>query len=1039
MLDHAQIASLDFGGGHACTPEEYVFLGALVRLLAPRTIVEIGTSTGIGTLVMAAALADAAVAAPGPRLITIDLPLGRATFGEGLARNRAAVTRLVPAADGLVDWRVGDSHTVLDALAAEGRRADLVFIDGGHTGAIVRGDWERALRLRPRTIVLHDTVHLADVARVTEAIAARYPGVTLAYPRHGVPGERAAGAGHGPGLTVFANLDAVAEARAAARPAVPADHEIATALVHDRVLRPSELRRVVPALGEAAGAAPLRELEIVLSGRNDDYGGEDFHERMILVASFNHARLVEAGVPHRFTLVEWNPPEGRPPLADLLRERLPWWHRSWVVSRAWHTWYSENPRLQFMEFFAKNAGIRRATGDWILTTNSDVFLSREVVAHLAEGRLVPGTLYRASRLDLDRTMPRDGLTWDRLEDPRYLLRANDPVPPYYNEAAGDFLLLDRDSYHRLGGFNERVRFSKIHKDGQFCLQAYHRGLAIESLGRVYHIDHDGSFINTKHTYAPGFADAPFGPDWACWQPYWNREDWGLRGAIDEVQGESTWLRTPEEAGPALSLVLHGRGDAGARAATVAGLLAQEAPFELLVVDPSPELADPLRAHVADRRLRVLGAPDVAPDAPAGEAMASAVSAARGRHVALLHGPMRIDGLATLIRGLDAPGRDPLAPCVSMVEPAEAGAAALTVLSRRAVDRLGGVDALAGAVGDDLALRARAAFGATPIADVRVQAIAATEGAGAFDPSVARAWSALGDRAVLPATVVADFAEKAERLTRHVAARLAAELPADAPEVAVWGLGPLTPIAVAALRSLDRQVAGVYAPEADGGRACAGLTVRPHGELRSTTAWVVSACASPGDAILLLSSFPIARIVHLAEPAALRPGAPPVLTSPVTATLAYARACRAKGEIEAAAGIYRGLLRDAEGEDAPVARHELALVQQELGRPRDAERGFRWLLRHWPHGRAMVAYNLGSLYERDGRWLEARAAFERALRETPPSDAARVGGCHFHLGEIALGLDEPAAAREHFTRALAAIPHHGKARARLDALAAPAAI
>ena len=183
------------------------------------------------------------------------------------------------------------------------------------------------------------------------------------------------------------------------------------------------------------------------------------------------------------------------------------------MSRAWHAWYQENPRLQFMEFFAKNAGLRRATGDWLLTTNSDVFLGREIVARLAGGPLVPGTLYRASRLDLDRQMPRDGVTWDRLEDPRHLLRRLDPEPPYWNEAAGDFLLLDRASCHRLGGFNERVRFTKIHKDSQFCLQAHHHGLALEWLGPVYHIDHDGSFINTKHTYQPGHADAPFGPDW----------------------------------------------------------------------------------------------------------------------------------------------------------------------------------------------------------------------------------------------------------------------------------------------------------------------------------------------------------------------------------------------------------------------------------------------------------------------------------------------------------------------------------------------
>ena len=110
MLDASAIAALDFGGGHACTPEEYAFLGALVRLTAPASIVEIGTSTGIGTLVMAAALADAGGTGTSPRLTTIDLPLGRATFGAGLARNRAAVEARLPGIAGVIDWRVGESH-----------------------------------------------------------------------------------------------------------------------------------------------------------------------------------------------------------------------------------------------------------------------------------------------------------------------------------------------------------------------------------------------------------------------------------------------------------------------------------------------------------------------------------------------------------------------------------------------------------------------------------------------------------------------------------------------------------------------------------------------------------------------------------------------------------------------------------------------------------------------------------------------------------------------------------------------------------------
>ena len=1032
MLDVRHIAALDVGGGNACTPEEYAFLGALVRLTAPRTVVEIGTSTGIGTLVMAAALLDAGASPDGPPpLTTIDLPLGHATFADGLARNRAAVERSVPAVARLIDYRIGESHAVLDTLIAEGRQADLVFIDGGHSEAIVRGDWERALALQPRIVVLHDTIHLADVARVTGELAARYPGATITYPRRAFPGQDAPPPGtYGPGFTIFSDLTHVAAARAeTARPLRPSAHEVASALVRDRVVTPAQARWLAP--DAVVEPPPLRELEIVLSGRNDNYGGDDFHERMLTVAAFNHDRLVEAGVPHRFTLVEWNPPDGRS-LIDRLRERLPWWDRSWIVSRAWHAWYQENPRLQFMEFFAKNAGIRRATGDWILTTNSDVFLGREVVERLAGRRLVPGTLYRASRFDLDRRMPRDGVTWDRLEDPRHLLRRNDPEPPYWNEAAGDFLLLDRDSWHRLGGFNERVRFTKIHKDSQFCLQAYHHGLALEWLGPVYHIDHDGSFVNTKHTYQPGFTDAPFGPDWDSWQPFWNREDWGVRNAIEDVEGATTWLRTPEEAGPALSLLLHGQGDVSARAAAIDGLLSQPGGFELLVIDPDAALARALAARAVDPRLRVIGEPDVAPGSSAGAALRAAGSCARGRHLMHLPGAVVVDDLPRIVQRVEAVSD--AAPAVYVVEPASGPEGrALTIASRRAWDRLDGVDALSGDPVAEFGARARRTFGAAVIEGVAVRALPSLE-AGGYDASVDAAWSSLGGREPVSALIAADLTRRGELLTAHLCDRLARELPPEAQDIAIFGVGPITPFAMAAVWALGKRVLGVYAAGADSRMACGGLTVQPASELNMTeTVWVVAACASPGDVTALLDRAPVERTVHAAEPVSVRPAAPPFATGPAFAGLAYARASRAAGALQDAEAAYRALLRDPGFVDAVAARYELALVQEQLGYLREAEAGLRWVRRMWPEGRGTVLYNLGSFYERQGRWAAAERAFSRALALAPADDAARRGGCHYHLGEIALARQDHAAARDHFTRAVAALPSHGKARARLDAL------
>ncbi len=161
--------------------------------------------------------------------------------------------------------------------------------------------------------------------------------------------------------------------------------------------------------------------------------------------------------------------------------------------------------------------------------------------------------------------------------------------------------------------------------------------------------------------------------------------------------------------------------------------------------------------------------------------------------------------------------------------------------------------------------------------------------------------------------------------------------------------------------------------------------------------------------------------------------PPFATAPAFAGLAYARQSRTAGAWRDAEAAYRALLRDPGFGDAVTARYELALVQEQLGKMREAEASLRWALRHWPEGRATVAYNLGSFYQRQGRWALAARTFARALAMTAPDDAGRRAGCHFHLGEIALAQQDDAAARDHFGRALEAMPDHGKARARLDAL------
>ena len=228
-------------------------------------------------------------------------------------------------------------------------------------------------------------------------------------------------------------------------------------------------------------------LSIVLTGRNDGFGG-DFNERLFRTLEFNHAQLSARGIPHEFVFVEWRPVSGVPWLAEVLGDRyralVPETLRSFVVDSAYHDALSLNPRLQFQEFVAKNVGIRRSRGAFVLTTNTDIMLSRGVLDALEQRTLQPRVLYRAERVDLRKDLDSHRSDWSLLEDERNHEHVNRIKPPIYSNAAGDFLLLDRDSYLELRGFNEVYRVAKIHIDRNFCLKALSSGLRLLRLMRL---------------------------------------------------------------------------------------------------------------------------------------------------------------------------------------------------------------------------------------------------------------------------------------------------------------------------------------------------------------------------------------------------------------------------------------------------------------------------------------------------------------------------------------------------------------------------
>jgi hypothetical protein len=291
-----------------------------------------------------------------------------------------------------------------------------------------------------------------------------------------------------------------------------------------------------PVIGPRPAAAPPT-LSVVLTGRNDDYGA-GFRARFFRTLRFNHRELSSRGVAYELVFVEWAPPEDHPRLVDLVFDAIPELDPSrcrwFVVDPQYQNALSLNPRLVYLEFMAKNVGVRRAAGRFVLTSNCDVYLGRVVLDVIGRGDLKSGIVYRAARHDLAEAIGNGNPDWPELENPVNLDRPARPLRrPFMGGGTGDFLLLDRDTYHEMRGFNEVYRAARIGIDRNFIVKALSMGLPIEDIGGpVYHVNHAGSYRLSVNDYAGRESEAPWGD--RRWHSrgvvYVNSPDWGLAKA-----------------------------------------------------------------------------------------------------------------------------------------------------------------------------------------------------------------------------------------------------------------------------------------------------------------------------------------------------------------------------------------------------------------------------------------------------------------------------------------------------------------------------
>jgi len=341
-------------------------------------------------------------------------------------------------------------------------------------------------------------------------------------------------------------------------------------------------------------------VSFVIAGRNDDYGG-DFNDRLSNSITQLSYLAEKYGLPSEYVVVNYNPLSGKPPLAEAIRWPKNRKHlriRIITVTNEIHQ-RNENPQvrkpLPFYEYIAKNAGIRRAKGEYICAANPDILFHPGIIEWLSRKPLRNNCYYRTDRLDFRKPPtppPSDAskyIEWLKPGIYRTFLKGNHydeqlpfgltlPVLRIYNwgllklellfsrypklgnavrweinfhnaeyryhcNVSGDFMMMHQGDWFNLHGYPENT-YIALHTDALFVVNAGVSGLKEKVLRwPIYHQEHERRYDAQKDEFSPVLRQAYLffqkeaqGMIAEKKHRIYNPENWGLADdSLDEIE------------------------------------------------------------------------------------------------------------------------------------------------------------------------------------------------------------------------------------------------------------------------------------------------------------------------------------------------------------------------------------------------------------------------------------------------------------------------------------------------------------------------
>ncbi|EAY20400.1 hypothetical protein TVAG_110120 [Trichomonas vaginalis G3] len=222
-------------------------------------------------------------------------------------------------------------------------------------------------------------------------------------------------------------------------------------------------------------------LSLVVVGRNDNFSNGFLARTNNFVKALEYNLLAGPLANFEVVFVDYAPPGNKPKLQDVVDIPIALQNRFRFITvpvlTHYHLARKLNTTMQFLEYIAKNIGIRRASGKMIAALNPDDIISPEIFEAAAGKQFNRGTLYRVFRWDLrenwesnltiDEIMPKMGSQSDVRTIPNIKERCGTLVvhtqiiddQPSFKEYAilcgsGDFIMLSKDLWGAIGGFHE---------------------------------------------------------------------------------------------------------------------------------------------------------------------------------------------------------------------------------------------------------------------------------------------------------------------------------------------------------------------------------------------------------------------------------------------------------------------------------------------------------------------------------------------------------------------------------------------------------